>query len=177
MPTETMTPELIRAVFEYQEKREQEIKDAASACRPKCYVSAGIYLSAAEGSFVGYAQFEPSIRNDGRPKWRANAEEQDFDAVVDELLRQIAAYAVDMFGTDVERMALAIIQIKHRDGTVTDRALRMADFSQEAIEQIHERAALLANEMSDGKPFEVEFVGAGNHAEPVAVTAEEVAPW
>ena len=67
-----------------------------------------------------------------------------------------------MFGTDVERLALAIIKIKHQSGEVTDRALRMEGFTQECITEIHERAALLANEMSDGKPFEVVFAGASN---------------
>lgn len=165
MQTDTLTPELILAVFEYTERRVQEVEAAMNACRPRCYVSASVYLSGKE--LRGYAKFEPHIRGDDRPRWGADTESTDFDAVVDELLRQIAEYKADMYGTDVERMALAIIQIKHRDGMVTDRALRMADFTQEAVEQIHERAALLANEMSDGKPFEVEFVGAGNHAEAV----------
>lgn len=164
MANETLAPEIIRAVFEHEEARELEIENALNACRPKCYGNSGVYLQRIGGTFRAYASFDVHIRSDGRPKWSTEAENENFDGAVDEILRQIAAYAADMFGTEVERMALAIIQIKHRDGTVTDRALRMAHFSQEAIEQVHERAAMLANEMSDGKPFEVEFVGASNHA-------------
>lgn len=115
--------------------------------------------------FCVWVKFENSIRSDGGPDWAFEVKGQDFDALVDEALDALRAYQADMFGSEVERMALAIIQIKHSDGVVTDRALRMADFTQEAISAIHERAAALANEMSDGKPFEVTFVGAGNHVE------------
>jgi hypothetical protein len=166
MPTEILTPELIRAAFVHKNARVNEIETAMDATRPNCSATASVFMGAG-GEFTAYAEFQPQIRGDGRPKWGTQRKGADLDNICDQVLADIAAYKADMFGTDLERMALAIIQIKHRDGTVTDRALRMANFTQEAIEQIHERAALLANEMSDGKPFEVEFVGAGNHAEAV----------
>jgi hypothetical protein len=159
-----LTPENILAVFNHEAARIRQIELALKDVRPKCSVTAMSFLLRA-GTLRVIAKFEPQYCDDGRPKWKAEHEGGDFDALCDQVLADIAAYKADMYGTDVERMALAIIQIKHRDGTVTDRALRMANFTQEAITQIHERAALLANEMSDGKPFEVEFVGAGNHVE------------
>jgi hypothetical protein len=160
MANETLTPEIIFAAAAHIAHRRSEIENALSAARPKCSTSTGVYVCGSK--FRAYAEFTPQYKSDGRPAWKTGGESADFDALCDQVLADIEAYKADMFGTDVERMALAIIQIKHRDGTVTDRALRMADFTQEAIEQIHERAALLANEMSDGKPFEVEFVGAHN---------------
>ncbi len=159
-----LTSETIRAVFEHHNARVAEIDAAMKACRPNCYSFSWAHL-AADGLFRAKAAFDPKILSDGMKPWYTMPENADFDAVCDQVLADIAAYRADMFGSDVERMALAIIQIKHRDGAVTDRALRLSDFSQAAIEQIHERATLLANEMSDGKPFEVKFVGAGNHAE------------
>lgn len=163
MANETLTPEIILAAFAHKQARTTEMERALEAVRPKSAATAGAFIGR-DLWFTVYAEFNPQFRSDGRPKWKTEHRGEDFDALCDQVLADIAAYKADMFGTDVERMALAIIQIKHRDGAVTDRALRMEDFSQEAIEQIHERAALLANEMSDGKPFEVEFVGAGNHA-------------
>lgn len=160
MQTE-LTPEIILAVFEHHNARVSEIQAAMKNCRPNCYSSAHAYLQP-EGVFRAFASFDPSIRSDGRARWNVDVEGSDYDETVNRLLEQIAAYKADMFGTDVERLALAIIKIKHQSGEVTDRALRMEGFTQECITEIHERAALLANEMSDGKPFEVVFAGASN---------------
>lgn len=163
MPYSRPDPQHIEFIARYMDQRKGEIEALAHSMRPGCYSSAHYMILGNE--FCVWVKFETSIRNDRSPDWGFEVKGQDFDALVDETLDALRAYQADMFGADVERMALAIIQIKHSDGVVTDRALRMADFTQEAIEAIHERAAALANEMSDGKPFEVTFVGAGNHAE------------
>lgn len=164
MANETLTPEIIFAVFQHRDARTSEIEAAMRDCRPRGHPF--VFISTQNGALYVSAYWN-NADLDGLGSWRTRHQGTDLDALCDQVLADVAAYAADMFGTEVERMALAIIQIKHRDGAVTDRALRMANFSQQAIEQIHERAALLANEMSDGKPFEVEFVGAGNHAEAV----------
>lgn len=160
MQTE-LTPEIILAAFTHKNARCEEIERALEDVRPKCLKTASAFLCG-DGNFRVYAEFNPQYMSDGRPKWGAVREGSDFDALCDQVLADIAAYKADMFGTDVERLALAIIKIKHQSGEVTDRALRMEGFTQECITQIHERAALLANEMSDGKPFEVVFAGASN---------------
>lgn len=160
MQTE-LTPEIILAVLAHRASREDEIEAALKSVRPNAYCATNSFL-AHTGELCVYAKFEPSIRSDGRPRWESEHIGTDFDALCDQVLADIAAYKADMFGTDVERLALAIIKIKHQSGEVTDRALRMEGFAQEVITAIHERAALLANEMSDGKPFEVVFAGASN---------------
>ena len=161
-----LTAETILAVFRHRAKRISEIEVALSECRPGAYSYASSMLPHGVDEVLVYAKFETNIRNDRRPNWETERQGSDFDAICDQILSDIAAYKEDMFGSDIERMALAIIQIKHASGSVSDRALRMADFSQEAIEAVHERASLLANEMSDGKPFEVTFDSA--HNEPNA---------
>jgi len=156
-----LTPETIFAVLEHKHKRQQEIQEALDRCRPRAYASVyGGRLDSTQLYIM--AEFRPDIRDDRRPKWSVTHKGTDYGALCDMVLADIEAYASDMFGTEVERMALAIIRIKHAEGIVTDRALRMDRFTQEEIAAIHERASLLANEMSDGKPFEVEFVGASN---------------
>lgn len=159
--------ETILAVFAHETARMHQIEAALKDCRPKAYSSAFTWFNADKVRLEVSAKFSTTVAADGRPNWMTERCGDDFDALCDQVLADIAAYKADMFGTEVERMALAIIQIKHREGAVTDRALRLAHFTQEVIEAVHERAVQLANEMSDGKPFEVEFVGAGNHAEAV----------
>lgn len=161
--TINLTPETILAAMFHAEQRVGAIMAALTDCRPGVYSSAYHYvLLSKPGQVTVQAKFEPSIRSDERPAWKSERTGEDFDAVCDQVLADIAACKADMFGSEIELLALAIIKIKHRDGTVTDRALRMEHFTQECITQIHERAALLANEMSDGKPFSVEFVGVHN---------------
>lgn len=63
------------------------------------------------------------------------------------------------------KMALAIIELTDAEGAVTDRALRLAGFTQTQIDAHHETAAALANEMAGKGPFTVILEGAGNHAE------------
>jgi hypothetical protein len=159
--SDKLTPETILAVLEHEETRRREIEAAMGDCRPNAYSSVFSILTHTGDIRVG-AEFETRFRDDGRPDWVSRHEGTDFDALCDQVLADIAAYKEDMFGSDIERLALAIIRIKHTDGVVTDRALRMENFTQECITAIHERAAQLANEMSDGKPFEVEFTGACN---------------
>lgn len=65
------------------------------------------------------------------------------------------------------KMALAIIELTDAEGAVTDRALRLAGFSQTQIDAHAETAAALANEMAGKGPFTVVLEGAGNHAEAV----------
>ena len=155
-----ISPETILAVLKHQRDRVDEIAAALRDCRPGAYSSA---FSHPDGGVIYVrASFETKYRSDGRKDWYTRHEGTDFDALCDQVLADIKAYKEDMFGSDVERLALAIIRIKHTDGVVTDRALRMDGFTQECITAIHERAAQLANEMSDGKPFEVEFTGASN---------------
>lgn len=155
-----ITPETILAVLQHQRDRLQQIAEALKDCRPGAYSSA-FSMPDGDGIYVR-ASFETRYRSDRRPDWSTKHEGTDFDALCDQVLADIKAHKEDMFGSDVERMALAIIRIKHTDGVVTDRALRMDGFTQICITAIHERAAQLANEMSDGKPFEVEFTGALN---------------
>ena len=155
-----LAPETILAVLKHQRDRVDEIAKAMRDCRPGAYSSA---FSHPDGDVIYVrASFETRYRSDKRPDWSTRHEGTDFDALCDQVLADIKAYKEDMFGSDIERLALAIIRIKHADGVVTDRALRMDGFTQECITAIHERAAQLANEMSDGKPFEVEFTGACN---------------
>ena len=156
-----ISPETILAVLEHKRMREKEIEAAMRDCRPNAYVSVFSVLNH-DGDIYIRSDFETKFRADGRPDWGSRHKGPDFDALCDQVLADIKAYKEDMFGSDVERLALAIIRIKHTDGVVTDRALRMDGFTQECITAIHERAAQLANEMSDGKPFEVEFTGASN---------------
>lgn len=159
MQTE-LTPEIIFATLQYRESRIEQMHDALCDCRPNAYSGAGSYMTG--GVIHVYAEFKTEIRSDRRPNWGTRHDGEDFDALCDQVLADIAAYKADMFGTDIERLALSIIRIKHSEGVVTDRALRMDGFTQECITEIHERASALANEMSDGKPFEVEFTGASN---------------
>ena len=161
-----LTPETILAVARHMKARRNELERTAQAARPDVYCSAYVFANDNDkGIFDLMVEFKPSIgfRRDGLDDWTLRLCGDDFDALVDEGKAKLAEYAADLCSQYVEPMALAIIKIKHASGTVTDRDLRLADFPQRAIEAVHERAAALANEMSDGKPFSVEFVGASNH--------------
>jgi len=156
----TITPETILAVLAHRNARESEIEAAMRDCRPRAYPFS--FTGTYNGEMIHVKAYWNDSDPDKRGAWKTQHEGTDFDALCDQALADIAAYKADMFGTDVERLALAIIKLKHTQGEVTDRALRMEGFTQECITAIHERAALLANEMSDGKPFEVVFAGASN---------------
>ena len=91
-----------------------------------------------------------------------------FDSFEDGLRAADAAFGQHLAIHDVtvrRKMALAIIDLVDAEGACTDRALRLAGFTQAQIDAQHEDASELAHEMASKGPFTVVLTGAGNHEE------------
>lgn len=93
---------------------------------------------------------------------------ETFDSFADGLTAAEAAFDAHLAAHDLtvrRKMALAIIDLVDAEGSVTDRSLRLAGFTQPQIDAQHEAASELAHEMASKGPFTVILEGAGNHVE------------
>ena len=101
----------------------------------------------------------------GLPRFQFNETFSSFESALDAAEAAFALHIEKHDETARRKMALAIIELTDAEGTVTDRALRLAGFAQHQIDAHHQTAAALANEMAGKGPFTVVLEGAGNHVE------------
>ena len=129
-----------------------------------CYAS----LSFKPGSapFNVYASGK-TYSGKGIPEFSFNDDFASFEEGLDAAEQAFAVHIEKHDEAARRKMALAIIELTDAEGSVTDRALRLAGFSQAQIDLHAETAAALANEMAGKGPFTVVLEGAGNHAEAV----------
>lgn len=131
--------------------------------------------------FNSFAYVSVSFTDEAAPlRIRASAEKRfggplpsfvfqgQFDCFLEGVIAAEAAFDEHLAANDLtirRKMALAIIDLVDAEGACTDRALRLAGFTQAQIDAQHEAASELAQEMASKGPFTVVLTGAGNHEE------------
>lgn len=148
-------------------RRANKLKSAITASMTGfCYVSLELEDDALPFEVV--AKGECSSFESAKPVLPTFSFRQRFASFEEGLTAAEAAWEAHLAAHDVtvrRKMALAIIDLVDGEGSVTDRSLRLAGFTQAQIDAQHEAASELANEMASKGPFSVVLTGAGNHEE------------